>query len=101
MREVKYHELKYNEFKKLVKETYNQNYKFVADVECGNDSDHSYNDIKKTVLDENDALDKYEIDEITDFKQNGKYNYLASTLLQDLVNRELLPEGNFLITVSW
>jgi hypothetical protein len=94
MTTVTRHEVDWHDFNDLVTETYGHEYEFAADVTCGNDSDHAYT-VKK------EPLDEYHQKRLDEFKATGKYGYLIGTLLTDLVNRELIPEGNYLISVSW
>jgi hypothetical protein len=84
----------YYEFEKIVKEHYGQEYEFVADVECGNDSDHTYK-IEK------EELSKWNTEDLTEFKLTGKYGWLARTLFQDLVNKDILQPGAYVVQVSW
>jgi len=94
VKKVLYCAMEYGEFEDLVKKEYGQDYEFVPDIECGNDSDHSYS-IEK------EELDSWDAKSIEEFKSTGKYSFMARRLLQDLVNNDKLPEGDFLITVSW
>jgi hypothetical protein len=91
---VTYFEVEEREFERFVKEIYGHDYSFVADVECGNDSEHSF-PVRKSEIDEWDAA------RLETFKQTGRYDWLVHTLFQDLVNRDLIPEGNYLVSVSW
>jgi hypothetical protein len=94
-----YHKIEYGDFESIVQAVYDQEYEFVADVECGNDSEHSFTDVTKGSLDKYGPYDRQTLEE---FKSIGKYGYgTARILLNDLVDQELIPEGNYLITVSW
>lgn len=81
-------------FERLVKRHYGQDFDFVADEECGNDSDHRFHMPKY-------PLDKWEAERLAEFKATGRGTFLSRTLLQDLVNRDVIPEGTYLIQVSW
>lgn len=83
------------EFNDLVKKTYNQDYEFVADMECGNDTQHTFEDININPLSE------YEQEEIAEFKSSGDTNYSARTLLTDMYINGVVEPGNYLITVCW
>jgi hypothetical protein len=82
------------DFDDFVKEIYGQEYEFVPDIECGNDSQHSFT-AKKSVL------NKWDLEKLNKFSKTGEYSYLAHALFTDLVNRDILPEGDYLIRVSW
>lgn len=88
------HHIDYSDFENIVKSVYGQDYEFTADEETPNDSSHSYS-AKKGNLNERNRKD------IETFMNTGKYQYLASAFIEDLVDRELLPEGEFLIEVCW
>lgn len=96
MKKVEYYTMEWYDFEGLVKEIYGYKYEFVADKECSNDSDHAFNNIMKKPFSFN-----YDIEQLEKFKQTGEYCGIYYTLLQDLVNNDKLPEGNFLIRVSW
>ena len=100
------HKIDYSAWEKFVQETYgivntgqyHPNYSFVADVECGNDTSHEYNGITKDEA--NDELDREELEEWKD--SNGKKQlWGARTLLLDMVSRDLIPEGDYIISVYW
>ena len=38
---------------------------------------------------------------LKEFIDTGRYQFLSWALFQDLVNKGVLPEGNYLITVGW
>lgn len=88
-------EVEYGDLERFVKETYKQKeYSFVAAQECGNDSSHSFS-IEKELLDE------YDQKKLDAFTKTGKYGFINHTVLQDLVNRDLIEPGNYVIRVSW
>ena len=55
----------------------------MADIECGNDSRHSFT-VNKT-----DLFD-YDNDKLTTFCNTGKYKFIAPTLLTALCNKGVL-----------
>ena len=81
------------EFEKLVKEIYGHNYRFCADVECGNDTDHFISDVGEWTFSE------YEKDQLRVFIVGGKYWFIARLLLEDMAHRGIIPKGNYLISV--
>jgi hypothetical protein len=93
--EVSYWELDWHDFEQIVQEVYSvTDYDFVSDVECYNDSEHSYS----TDLTYWDSSDD---DTLKDFVQGKEYYSIARVLIQDLARKELIPKGNILISVSW
>jgi hypothetical protein len=94
MKKVEYYEMSYRELEELVKKTYGQYYSFVADIECNNDSEHSFDvDNTELLLDEKASLE--------DFITTGNYFYIINTLLNDMSLKGIIPYGNYLITVCW
>lgn len=91
------HYVNYNDFEKFVQSTYNvENYEFASSEECSNDTAHTSSNVVKKPLDKwtQGDLDKF-------INENGNRQYMMHTLLQDMVNRDLIPEGNYVINVSW
>jgi len=86
----------YNDFNKLVNDFYKPplGYEFVADVESANDSTHEFR-VRKNDLDEWDKQD------IERFRNDGKYQWLAGRLLNDLCDKGIIDPGEYYIRVSW
>lgn len=88
--------LNYGDFDKLVQTTFDwEDYEVVVDNEWNNDTDHLYTDITKTP--------KYEYD-ITERDRfiNGDRKWIGVHLmLLALVYKDVIPEGNYIIEVSW
>lgn len=90
------HEVRYGDLEKFVKETYGKKYCFVASQECGNDSSHSFN------ISEKEPLDEWDQGKLDLFLKNEKAETVyPSILLQDMVNRDLIPTGSYVVRVSW
>ena len=89
-----YYNLDCYEFNDLVKKTYGHQYDFIADMECGNDTSHTFKMKKEPLFD-------FDKDDLAEFIKTGRYSYLYHTIFQDLVNRDILPEGNYIIEVCW
>lgn len=90
----------YNEFEDKVNYLYQRDgqkrgYEFVADIEGTNDTCILYDGIKK------ECLDNYDAEKLEQFRFGDIPNYMARILLQDMVNNKALPEGNYLIRISW
>lgn len=88
-------ELDYNDFDRIVQEVYDKPYEIVADEEAGNYQAKTYGDVKK------EELDEFDVEQLEKFKNTGKYYYLSRIILQDLVNNDYLPEGDFVIEIFW
>ena len=93
--EVKHYKVDYGDWDDFVQEVYgNSRYEIVADEEANNDSCLEFT-IKK------EELHKYDADKLAKFK-NGEYvSYMTRTLMTDLCNQGLIPEGKYLIKISW
>jgi len=65
----------------------------VSDMEWSNDSTHTFS-VQKEPWDAylQGKMDKFLI---------GRGSYSLRVILTDLANRDLIPEGNYLITVCW
>jgi hypothetical protein len=77
-------------------------YDFVADIECGNDSSHEYDGITKTEA-AKEFESSYYREEFEDWKNSNAKTGLGSAhlILLDLVQRDLIPEGDYIIWVCW
>lgn len=90
------HSISYSDFEKLVQSTYNvKDYSFACDAETGNDTTVSVNCSKST------SLDEFDKKVLETFKQSGKYSFIYSVLIQDMINNDVIPKGDYLINVSW
>jgi len=89
-----YFEVDWHDFEDLVKKVYGQDYEFVADQECGNDSSHTFSASSK-------ELDEYEAERVKEFKDTGEYNYLAGELFNDLCRQGKIEEGSYIVNVCW
>lgn len=87
-------EVEYRDFDDFIEEVYGHKFNFVADQECSNDSEHTFEVVKA-------ELDEYDEEELENFKFHAKYERLTYILLTDLVNRDLIVPGMYLISVSW
>lgn len=89
MKTVTYTEIGWHELEQLVKEHLGvEDWSFVADVECGNDSQHTFEINWRNVIEQ--------------WKEYGESqwtrpNYYIARLIEMCV----IPEGNVLVTVCW
>ncbi len=88
-------EIDYHELDALINKFYGiTSYNCVAVEEWNNDEDHSFSF-------EKESLDEYQEKEIEEIKASKLPMYSVSTVMQDLVNNDILPEGNYLISICW
>lgn len=90
-----YRELGYSEFDQLIHEQFEKpDYEVVAEEEWNNDSDHAVS---------------VQLDSYTDYDKRDVQKWLEGddrapswgTLLCELARRGVVPEGNYLLTVTW
>jgi hypothetical protein len=91
-------EMDYIELEELVQKTYGlkKRWSFVADQELNNDSCQSFDFTEKEELEE---FDKADLELF--IAKDGFKNWMAPILMQDMVNRDILPLGNYVIEVCW
>lgn len=82
----------YSAFNQFVQEYFGQEYHFVADQECGNDSTHEFYVTEGENFFEED---------IKQFEETGKYRYLAGSILEYLCFNEEIPAGTWIVEVCW
>lgn len=82
-----YKEVDYHDLEQFIFEIYGEQYESVAEEEWNNYSSHEFN-VKKQV--------DFDKDKTIDIFDGGVHE-----ILQNLVNRDLIEEGNYLISVSW
>jgi hypothetical protein len=84
---------------------FGQEFNFVADQECSNDSDHSFNVTGKRFNAETKeyepGIGDYDRKEVEAFRETGNYYFLASTLLEYLCVEGKVEPGEYLIEVCW
>ena len=92
---ITYSVFDYRDFEQMVNKHYKPKvkYDFVSDAEVGNDSCQSHYVVK----DKMDGWDKQHMEEL----KHGEGCYHINYILQDLVNRDILEEGHYLIEVCW
>lgn len=85
------------ELENLIREEYNNPlYSIVAAEELKNYTKQTYD------IDFGEEIDEYELEEIEKFKSgNGIQQHITFALMQDMVNRKVIPAGEYLVDVSW
>lgn len=90
-----YTQMDYDELDKMVQEHIGVKYESVAENEWNNDSSYTFS-VKR------EPLDKWDKKTLEVFRAgNREGNLWAHIVLQELVNLNILPEGDFLVEVSW
>lgn len=79
-----YFELSYQKFDEFVNKVYGEPFEFVYKMECLNDTVHSFEARKNPK-----------------FKSDGKMPKSVWDIFTDLANKELIEEGEYLISVCW
>lgn len=85
------------DFQEFVCEVYGvTGFNFAASEESGNDTSHEFTARAKS------DWASYDEDDLAEFKSsNGTRNFVTHLLMDDLVRRELIPTGNYVVRVSW
>lgn len=84
------------DLEELINLTYgSENFEIVADQELGNQVYNTH--VSKG------AIKSWDTENFTKFKATGraKYIYILGTLLTDMCNKDLIPEGEYNIDVTW
>lgn len=85
----------YSDFDEFVNKVYKINYNFVAQQECGNDSDHSFPNVTGNILDS----DKEDAEKL---RKGEKPSWFSTGLLLDCLCADgYIPPGHYLIKVCW
>ena len=91
----------YHEFDELVQEKLGFEYEGVAANEWNNYSCYSFDNIKREEYWE-DSFQKYELHDIENaFERRHGNDVNINSLLIYMVFHDILPEGNYLISVFW
>jgi hypothetical protein len=89
------HVVDYFDFDAFVSLVYGMDFEIVADQESSNDTTISFT-AKRGVL------GRYEQQSLADAHERGFWGtYQLHTIVADLCNRHLLPEGSYNVHVSW
>lgn len=104
MKTVTYTEIDSYELEGLIKEHLGIDYDgFVADLECGNDSKHTFDmAIYKFGGENNDQFETGYRHEIKEYEEYGENQYARPAYyIAKLVEKGVLPEGKILVSVCW
>lgn len=89
----------YGDLERWINDVFGKDFCFVSTVECGNDTDHDFEDLGMHP----DWLDESEMKEIMDWLYgSGKApRYSAQNLMEYLVRDGFLAAGDYIVRVSW
>src|SRR5690606_9459132 len=82
------------DIEQFIKQHYNHDFSVSSDQEASNDTEHSFNVKKET-------LNKWDQETLNNFIKEGRDGHSLRVILTDLANKDLIPEGTYLISVSW
>lgn len=94
IKKIEYYYTPYYVLEEIIKEKFDKNFSVISDLEAGNGLCYDF-EVKKKELKE------YEQQNLLSWMKGEYMCYMTPTLLQLLVNRDILQEGNYLINVSW
>jgi len=89
-----YLEIFYRDFDSFVESVYGRPFSVTFSEEMSNDSIYSFNRINGVIKD-------YDEDDLKLFLANEKDSYMARLLLNDLVRKNLIEPGDYVINVCW
>jgi hypothetical protein len=94
-KKVTYFEVGYSELQDFIKEQYGHEYSIVANLESHNDSKESIS----ALTEENDEDDQKAIE---NYKATGSEVGISLwTLMNDMADRGVIEEGDYLIDICW
>lgn len=94
-KKVIHFEVKYSDLNKFISEMYDMDFNIIHDQECSND-------YVVELFAEKNGLGECEKKQVAEWsKEGGKTYYLASSILCDLCDKDLVDEGAYLIDICW
>ncbi len=87
-----YHEVGHLDLERFIREATGQPFDVVDDLECGNDTSHTFHNVVGKVDDERN---------LKSFLEGRRAAFFTSDLLNYLVREGYLPAGHYIIGVSW
>jgi lipopolysaccharide biosynthesis regulator YciM len=91
------HHVEYGDFETFVQNEYNApGYEFLSNEECSNDTAMQFYNV---VIQTPGVISAARLN---DFRAaRGNRQYMAAELMQDMVSRQVIPEGTYVINISW
>lgn len=93
----------WHEFEKLVKDNLGHSIRVVELEEWNNDSDYKFDNVKKKDA-ESELFINWGLKDVEKFINTGEWEMFhpsVSDLLTYMVWKDMIPEGNYLISVCW
>ena len=92
---VNYRDIEYDDLENFINKHYKFEHSFEipCDQEAGNGSNINIS-VKK------EKFRKYDLQELKEFNGSNK-SFMLQTILTDLANKDLIEEGEYLISISW
>jgi hypothetical protein len=95
VKKVTHFEVGYSDLEALIKHEYGHNYSVIADLEASNDSKEEVQALKG----ENNDDDQ---EEIANYRATGSQGDVSIwTLMNDMADRGVIEEGDYLIDICW
>lgn len=92
---VTYFKVDYHDLEDFVCKAYGlDEWSVVADQEEGNDT-------SVTVSATKNSLSKYDRDRLGKFLSGNDPGWMLHVLMNDMADRDLIPEGSYLVRISW
>lgn len=92
--EITYKQVEYHELEDLILHVYKQEYNIAAGEE-------KVNSVSLRCNVEKEELSDWDVITIREFVEGKRSSYVLSRLMQDMCNRDIIEEGNYLIDISW
>jgi len=94
-RTITCHVIKETDFDQLVRKTYGiKDFSFVASRECGNDTQHVFEDVGY------EPLDEWDTEAIENIKEEQDYCSI-NVIFNDLCIKGFIDAGNYIVEVCW
>jgi hypothetical protein len=85
----------YSDLERFIQDVYNvDDFSIARDQEQGNDTSISMNVVKK-------PLNTYDSQLIEKFTTVNPPSFMLYTVMQDMCNKDLIPDGQYVIKISW
>jgi len=93
------HRVDYGDLERKIQEEWGFPYEMPCDMECGNDTSHEFDGITKAQAIQELQEDTRLMEWVQ--SQGRKQMWGPRTFLLEMVRRDIIPEGDYIITVSW
>lgn len=98
MKSKTFHTVSYSDLEDFIQEHFNHpDYSFPADQECSNDSSHTFYVGSGEIWE----FDEYDQKDVREFMNGRNPSFITGRLMQHMFEQRLIPEGEYLVEVSW